>query len=65
VTEDAALSDAAISAVNYSGVLKKTIERNAPIQPVLDFMNGWTLVLSIFIEGKPPLRFGGHAWEFG
>jgi PIN domain nuclease of toxin-antitoxin system len=46
----AALSDAAISAVNYSEVLKKIIERNTPVQPVLDFMGGWPIEIVAFDE---------------
>jgi PIN domain nuclease of toxin-antitoxin system len=46
----AALSDAAISAVNYSEVLKKTVERNAPTEPVLAFMNGWPVEIVSFDE---------------
>jgi PIN domain nuclease of toxin-antitoxin system len=46
----AALSDAAISTVNYSEVLKKTIERNAPTEPVLAFMNGWPIQIISFDE---------------
>src|ERR1700729_394358 len=46
----AALADAAISAVNYSEVLKKTIERNTPVQPVLDFIGGWPIEIVAFDE---------------
>jgi ribonuclease VapC len=46
----AALSDAAISAVNYSEVLKKTVERNAPTEAVLAFMNGWPIEIVSFDE---------------
>jgi ribonuclease VapC len=46
----AALADAAISAVNYSEILKKTIERNAPVPPVLAFISGWPIKIVPFDE---------------
>lgn len=46
----AALSDAVISAVNYSEVLKKTIERCAATEPVLGLVNGWPIDVIPFDE---------------
>jgi PIN domain nuclease of toxin-antitoxin system len=48
----AALSDAAISAVNYSEVLKKTIERCAGTEPVLALVNGWPIDIIPFDEAQ-------------
>jgi ribonuclease VapC len=46
----AALPDAAITAVNYSEVLKKTIERNTPTEPVIAFLKGWPIEIVPFDE---------------
>lgn len=44
------LADAAISAVNYSEVLKKTIERDTPTDPVIAFIAGWPIEIVPFDE---------------
>ena len=45
-----ALADAVISAVNYSEVLKKTIERCQSIDRVSALMNGWPIPVIPFDE---------------
>jgi PIN domain nuclease of toxin-antitoxin system len=45
-----ALADAVISAVNYSEVLKKTIERCQSTDPVFALMNGWPIPVIPFDE---------------
>jgi ribonuclease VapC len=52
------LSDAAISAVNYSEVLKKTIERNTPTEPVIAFINGWPIEIVPFDETLAAMSAG-------
>ena len=46
----AALADAIISAVNYSEVLKKTIERCQTTVPVVAFVHGFSVEIAPFDE---------------
>jgi PIN domain nuclease of toxin-antitoxin system len=45
-----ALGDAVISAVNYSEVLKKTIERGGEIEAAADFIRGLSVAIIPFDE---------------
>jgi PIN domain nuclease of toxin-antitoxin system len=45
-----ALADAVISAVNYSEVLKKTIERGGEIEAAADFIRGLSVAIIPFDE---------------
>jgi ribonuclease VapC len=45
---DAALNDAVISAVNYSEILKKTIERGGSVEATAEFIRGLTVAIIPF-----------------
>jgi ribonuclease VapC len=47
---DAALKDAVISAVNYSEILKKTIERGGSVEATAEFIRGLTVAIIPFDE---------------
>ena len=54
----AALSDAVISAVNYSEVLKKAFEKGRDIEPVRALVSGWPIGLIPFDETLASLSAG-------